>query len=469
MSKFKYLIIALLTCLAFQACEDETSQIGQTLDRGEVTIMVDSTFVVKGESVYTPSFDARSATKLLGRIAVPEYGDLRCTFVSQLMAASSLAVPDSISVEKVDSMRILLTVPRGALTGDSLAPQQVSLYALTKQLPADLKNSFDPDGYFSQNSLLGKSTYTLSALAMTDSAFKKVKTLQIPIRLPNEFAKKVFNDYRNNPQIFAWPSSFNKYFPGLYAESSFGSGCIANIQKVEAFLYWHHQTKTSQIIDNEAQTVIKTVKDSIAVFASAPEVLSSNNINLRLSTNIENLVNAGKAVILSPAGYNVKFEMPVKEILSKYNLASQDMTVINDLRLSIPASTIENDYNITPPPYLLMVPTKDLDTFFAENKVPDDKTSFWASYSTSTGKYNFTSMRDWLVDIAEKSGKELDEVNTEFTLVPVAITTQDKNISYSQTITVVTECTPYVYKPTMGILNFDKANLVFTYSSQVLE
>lgn len=150
-----------LTCIAlsFTACRDEVSEIGGSLSKGDISIIVDSLVTdVKGESRWVEDFDSRTTTKLLGNLTVPEFGNLKCNFVSQMMSATKMNIPDSITFQDVDSMRLILSIPRGAMTGDSLAPQQLRVFRLNRQLPADINSRFDPTGYYdpSPDSIYGE-------------------------------------------------------------------------------------------------------------------------------------------------------------------------------------------------------------------------------------------------------------------------------------------------------------------------
>lgn len=458
-------LATLLICV-FAGCQDETSELGESLAPGEVAIVCDSTFTLTGESVYTPVFDSRSTTNLLGSLSVPEYGNLHCTFVTRLMCAAKLNVEDTITSAEVDSMKMYLRVARGALTGDSLAPQRLNVYALTKQLPDDINNSFNPEGYYSRQSLIGSKTFTLSALNTQDSIFTKATYINIPIMLPLEYARSVFDKYRNEPSIFEWPSTFREYLPGLYVEPSFGRGCVANVSRIETLLYYHRMvSSTSTDDDGETVTVWSPQRDSVTVFSTAPEVLSSNNIHYDVSEFIKERIAAGHTMIVAPAGYNVSIHLPVAEVLTKFKEASGDVNVLNNLSLSIPASKVQNDYGIGLPYDLLMVRTSELDEFFANNKVPDSKTSFWLEYSSSTGCYSVSSMRQFLID-ALASGVPYDEIDSNFTLVPVTVTTEQKQTGYSTTTAVVTACTPYILSPVMVDLHLDRAKIKFTYSLQ---
>lgn len=472
--RFPHQLIA-CACIAgaaLSACNDDISGIGGSLADGEVTITVDSLETkIDATTVYYDSFDGRNSTKLLGRLRVPEYGSLRCSFVTQLLSATSMSIPDSISENEVDSMRLVLSVPRGSLTGDSLAPQQLNVYRLSRQLPADISTSFDPDGYYSASGLMGSKSYTLSNIAKGDSALKRDSYVRIPVKMPKEFALDLFRRYRNNDPIFQWPSSFNEWFPGIFVEQNFGNGCVANISRAEVFTYWHY---TKQVYEMQPDSTYKYVdriaRDSTCLLASQPEVLSSNIISYEVSDKIKQLVAEGKSILTTPGGYRVDFTFPARRLLDAFLTYGQDMSMVSSLRMSIPATTITNDYGISVAPYLLMVKTSQLDEFFAENKVPDGLNSFYATYSSTTGSYHFNSMRDYFLDLLKKrnEGKDITDEDLDFTLVPADVTLETVTGYYNNT-TYVTKVQPYLTKPTMTELATDRTVISFIYSSQIID
>ncbi len=455
----------------FSSCQDDTSPIGSSLVNNEVSITVDTLEMkLTASSVYEPEFDSRTQSKLLGRINVPEYGSLDCSFVSQLMCSTQLTIPDSIPVSDVDSIRLVLTLPRGSLTGDSLAPQQLKVYKLTKQLPADIDNTFDPKGYYNPSSPLGVKSYTLSALSMNDSLFKKQEAISIPVKLPAQLAKEVYTAYKNSPETFQWPQNFAKYFPGVYVEQNFGNGCLGLISSLKVFTYWHYIRQVYQKKDDDSgdYEYVPTIKrDSVCLFSSQPEVLSANRVTYNVSDKIKNLVAKGKSVITTPGGYYVNIKFPAQEIIDKYDKDLYRVSVVSKLSFEIPAKVIENDFDITVAPNMLMIKSSEREKFFAENKIPDGKTSFYAPYNSATKSYNFNSMRDYILDLIN-SGKPVDPADMEFSLVPVTVTTEDVP-GYSSTTTYVTRCAPYIGRPTMTLLDTDKATICFTYSRQTME
>ena len=473
MKKTLYGLVALLAMLALPACQDDISSIGESLAPGEVSIEVDSLPTdLGGKSEWIPDFDSRTTTKLLGRLTVPEYGTLNCSFVTQLLSSTKMNVPDSITVADVDSIRILMTMSRGNLTGDSLTPQQLRLYRLPGQLPDTVTSGFDPRKYFgTPGELYGTRSYTLSNIAMKDSAYNKTATVSIPVMLPKEFAVDLFNKYRSNDPMFGWPSKFNEWFPGIYVEQNFGNGCVGNISKVQGFLYWHYM-KHMAVSSDSTGVIYKDVltRDSVCLLASQPEVVSSNNITYTPSATLTGLAAEGKTIVTSPGGFVTNIRLPADRLLARLSEQHKELTVVSGLSLTIPAKKIENDYGLAQAPTLLMVKRSERDSFFLDNKIPDNKTSFYANFNSTDQTYDFSALRGWILEMKEKEerGEALTEDDMEYTLLPVVVTTETVSTGWSE-VTYVTRVTRYMGRPTMTELDTEKAIMKFVFSTQDIE
>lgn len=454
------------------ACNDDVSTIGSSLTQGEINIVIDSIgldtpIIPERASV----IDSRSTTCLVGRFDVEDYGKLECNFVARMMCSSAIAYPDSLSIERIDSMKLLLRAPRDEVFGDSLAPQQIAVYKLTRQLPDDITNEFDPTGYYDPQTPLATRSYVLSALGMNNDYYLKATNRTIPLTPKNDvqWARDIIRQYQDDPSMFAWPSSFSQYFPGLYVEQTFGRGCLINVSSADFNIYYH--TLAEESYENEDGETLKRQihkTDSISPFALAPEVLSSNNIKYTPSAKIQNMVAAGDPIIVSPAGYVCRMTFPTKKLVARYFENDKSLGVISDLTFRLPAEAIENDFGITPPPYLLMVKADEYEDFFSDGKLPDSKTSFYATYNAASGGYTFSSMREFIRPIVDKTEAEaLAEEDTEFVLVPVQIDSETyTNNSTGQTYSILVRCVPYIAKPSMARLLTDEAEIVFTFSYQ---
>lgn len=461
--KLKFLIPAAAgAMLMFSACE-ETSGIGGSLTEPNVTIYVDSSFVVTGKSFHQAEFDSRSETMLLGAVDMTGVGSYSSSIVTQMLSATSLSMPDTIPLDSVSGMALKLNFRQGALTGDSLAPCQLKVYQLTRQLPADIQSSFDPTGYYNPSAPLGVTNYTASILGLDPAKYPKGYTT-LRVNLPLEMARKFVTQYRTDPSVFQWPADFNRYFPGLYIENSFGKGCMVNVTVAEMSVYYQRKVRRMEMVNDTAQYVIRSHRDSVTLFSSAPEVLSSNNLRMTIAQPIRDMVERdNKTVVMSPCGYLASIHIPAQEIIDKYYASNFDLAVVNNLVLSIPARTISNNYGLRPAPNLLLVRRCDMKSFFANNQIPDaNKKSFYGSYNSSTGKYTFSSMRQYIVDLLAE-GKTVKEEDMDFVVIPVDITTEYNTLNETY---YVTGCTPYIQKPTICELDMSRASLCFTFGTK---
>lgn len=464
------IIASLLTSAFVSSCEDDVSPIGGSIVNGEVSISVDSLILkVDASTVRSMNVDSRSTTTLIGNINIPEYGKLSAAYVTQLLSASSMLIPDSIGVNRVDSMKMILEMPRSMTIGDTLAPQQLKIYRLNRQLPSDILSNFNPEGYYNPEDEVASRNYTLSALALGDTAFRQLKTLTVGINLPKQWAVDAFNAYRNGSEIFGWPQEFNKVFPGLYVCPTFGRGAMANVQATRLFLYYHYFTSKNVVENDVSVTKRITVRDSVCLFSSSPEVIGSSILSYEPSVSLQQLVSEGKKIITTPSGYRVRLTFPAEQILKQYWASDHNLSVINNLTFALPATSVPNNHEILPPPDLLMIKTSEIDDFFAKGKVPDNLNSFRGTYSSSRGRYEFSSLREYIVDLKNK-GQQIKPEDVDFTLIPVQYTSETVSSSYDGSATIYTTgCTPYISSPRMALIDTDRATIVFTFTSQYVK
>lgn len=487
MKSSRFLIPAALALVAgvWQACDDDVSQIGSSISSGEVNIKIDSLeYDLLARAVDNKSFDARSGTMLMGNIDIPQYGSLACSFVTRLMPISQF--PDSMTVSaqkfeefinRIDSCSMQLYFIRGNITGDSLAPQKATVYRLNKQLPNNINNDYNPAGSYDPSSPLGSKSYTLANAGAPDKSYLQAKYHQLNIPLGKDFAVEIYRKYQADPTIFQWPQSFAKFIPGLYVENTFGKGAVAiyNNLTLNAYFYtvasrYKTDSDGNNIKDDSGNYVTESYhrKDSLVLCSSAPEVLSSNRIAYKPSKALIDRVNSGEAIITTPGGYTVDITFPARDIIRKYKEDDFNISIVSGLSMTIPADTVKNDFGITGAPYLLLIKSSEVEKFFAKNTIPDNKTSFYSEYNSTIGGYRFTGLREYLLTLLDK--EEITDEDVNFSLIPVMITTETTSSSYySQGTTYTTGCTPFTTRPTMTKLDTKKAQIVFTFSSQIIK
>lgn len=460
---------AAIATMSLASCEDEVSPIGPSIFDNEVAITIDSmTVSIPSRCVEVLDVDARSITSQIGRLDIPGFGRLESSYVTQLLAASALTVPDSIGIDRVDSTKLIVEIPRSLVTGDTLAPQQLTVYRLTKALPSGIRSGFDPKGYYNAAEPVNSKNYTLSGLNLQDSLFIHSQTLNVSVDLPLQWGRDAFTAYRENDEIFQWPGSFCEKFPGLYIKPSFGRGAMANISSTKVMIYYHYLTERTVVVDKETVKKQVTIKDSVSLFTSAPEVVSSSLYSYTCDPEIIAKIAKGKKIVTAPLGHIVEFTFPAKELLEQYWASDRNLSVINNLTLTFPASAVDNEFGLLPPPDLLMIRKKDVADFFANGKVPDNKTSFRGKYSSANGRYEFASMREFIVDLKDKQGN-IDNEDLEFQLIPVSIDTETVTNSDGSTTVYAVKCYPYLFRPAIAEIFTDRANVVFTFTSQLVK
>lgn len=455
------IISATLLSFGFLSCDDTVTTLGSSLIEDSSAVIIDSSFTCTGQSVRNNELPSRTSTQILGSLSAKEFGTFSSDFVAQFMPAMELQT-DGVSAADIDSMKLFMVFNAGDFTGDSIVPMGFKVYPLTRELPSPIYSDFDPSDYYNPDDCWTPSNqiYTGNAL-YDDSISTSVATRYVGVTLPKTFAVKFFNEYVNKPQTFATPDAFVKFFPGLYVKNTFGSGRVINFTETRINMFYHrHATVT--VDDVERDTIYNM---SSAYMAVTPEVISNNIINMQLSSTLQTKVDNGETLLVAPAGYDVEMRFPAPEIISSYRQSGSDMSVINTLTLSIPVETLDNDYNINPPANILLILSKDKNTFYEQNKITDDITSFLAAYNETSKSYEFTELRQFIIDLLNKDTLAVEDYS--FTITPVNVKTETSSSSYYSTGTsYVSEITPYVSGPTMCKLLLNEAKIKFTYSKE---
>lgn len=471
MKVFRFLPVAIALALGISSCGDENSLIGSSIVDTDLEIVVDSSFqkMITAESIPNDSVVGRTITQLIGRISIPGYGKLETDFLTQFMSASTF---DTVGVDRLDSLVLYLSYNAESFTGDSLAPMQLSVYPLEKQLQSPVYSSIDPADYYNaQSAPIALKSYNASFLGLPDSLVKLgYKTIRV--KLPDAMAEQFFEKYKTDPLIFSSPSRFTQYFPGFYVKTSYGSGCVVNVQNSVMNL---HYTKTTVINDKDS-----TYASTQTLMAVTPEIATGNHIKLEIDPAIESGIAAGRVYLVAPAGLNVLLHFPTREIVRSFEESvgaggSTIQGLINSLILEVPLKELpKSSYKLEPPQFLLFVRKSELQKFFEKKELADNVRSFYAEYNSDTRKYSFTGLRTFLNDVIEKKrqGTEITDADEEIVLVPVSV--------YSETVSsgssyyyysyneqeVVTDIVPYISAPALAEIDMNNIRLQLTYSRQ---
>ena len=463
-SLFKVLFAAAVV-LGLYSCTDDT--IGSSIADTRSSVIEDSSFVITGTSVPNSRLLSRTSTQLVGRIKAAGFGTLESQVVTQFMPALRIDTA-GVTADLIDSCSLKLRVPyTGGFTGDTLMPMRLNVYKLDRKLPTPIYSDFDPAPYYNPANLLGAAPYSMSSAQLAYDNTTQAYYREVSVPMPVTLAQEMFNTYVNHPEVFNTPGSFADYFPGIYIANSYGSGRVMNFTVTEFVSYYRQHTTTSagnDTIVNNHQTYM----------GATPEVISNNILSLDVDPAIKARIDAGEAIVMAPAGYELQVNFPIQDIIYSYKAhAAGDLAVINKLELTLPVEELATDYDdIAPPTYLLMVKTSQKEKFIAGDSLTNNKDSFYAVYDADNKVYKFDGMRDYILNIIKNQNGIATAEDMQFTLSPIDVTTytqQSSSYYYTTTATTtVTKIAPAVSKPMIAKILLEKAKIKITYSKQSL-
>lgn len=279
---------------------------------------------------------------------------------------------------------------------------------------------------------------------------------EINVKLPVELGQKIFQAYMDNSDNFINGQVFSEnVFPGVYIRNSFGSGRLTNVSATGVSFYFTKITTSEEKTDT-------TVSEHQYMLAT-PEIISNNIIKYDMEPSLEAKLNAGEDIFVAPVGTECEFTFPIKEIIDVFKNQGGKQAVINSLSMQIPVDSLVSGLN--PPPYVLLILKKDREEFFANNKLPDNKTSYYAEYNSSTGCYNFSGLRNYFSEMLSQT--EIKAEDYTFQLIPVQVSFEELvNSGYYSSTTqyIESEVQPYALSPVLGQLHFDKAKIKLIFS-----
>ncbi len=454
--RFHNILLSLVCCCAIAACDDAVTTIGSSLDASSITITVDSTFTqASGESIFTDSIIGRTTDPLLGNLTLQNYGTLGTGFLTQFMPTLNIDTA-GVTAETLDSLVLFLNYYNTDLLGDSLAPMVVNIYRLDRTISSPLYTNIDPHEYYNPNNLLASHTFGSSLEGYTDSSDDERPYKRISVKLPIELGREIFNEYKQNPDIFASPYSFASFFPGVYMDITYGNGRVINIKGVFMTMFYRS-------IDDEGESE----NLEYTYMGVTPEVCSINHFTLTPDASLLQNVSEGKIYVQSPIGYMPVLHFPTGEIIARYREAldatdgHKIQNILNSLSFSIPTITDANGV-LDPPSYLLFIRRSQVTEFFAQKKLPDKVNTFYAAYDKDKQAYTFSNLSPFILDVMNNGGATPDD--EAIMLVPIQVTSETTT-NYYNTTTEITSVTPYCALPSMVELDITNAKITINYTS----
>jgi hypothetical protein len=408
-------------------CNDEMGLVGPTIQPdGDKSIVYTDTFMLEASTVWLDSVYGKSTYGLLGEFYDPLYGNLKSDYICQFYSSEGFRFRQMPIEGKIDSVALEIYYDRDDWTGDSLAPMQVEVFPVVKQLERNFYTHINPENYVDMQNPLGQQVYTPRNLNVSDSIWNLSSSdanyyyPHIRIQLPEALGQKFYDETLTHPASFDNQTSFNTFFPGLYVTNTFGSGNVVVVSNTALIIYYRYLAESSS---GAMDSIINTNE----VFTVTREVIQLNNFR---NTDITHLLtpNDEYTYMKTPAGVFTRLTLPVKDILSRIKGRR-----IHDFTLSLKAMPQEEwKYTLTPPDYLLLIPEDSVSLFFKEGRLYNSVTTFISSQYTSL-TYSFGNISALLTYLQENALDNLEELH--LLVVPVDVNIQTDSYTGAQSVT----------------------------------
>ncbi len=445
-----YTVIAIISCITIASCDDTTDSIGNSLtDNMDMLKVTTDTFNVATRSIVADSVLSRSTTGYLGKIRDIETGNyITGDFMAQFSTLENYKLPEKDSIVSLQdgeviadscSIRLFYT----DYYGDSLATMNITAYEINEPMKEGVKyySNFDPiaEGLIRNDGMKVNKTYTLTDLSISDEdrADESSYTPNIKINLNKPYTDKngvtynnygtyIMRMYYEDPDRFKNSYNFiHEVCPGFYFKTNDGIGSMAYITVSQLNIYFRYLNDSTYV--------------GTTSFSATEEVLQTTNIS-NDKQNIADLANDNTCTYLkTPAGIFTEITLPVDEITENHSNDTINTAKISLTRIN---NNTHDEYSLSAPSTLLMIPKDSLYTFFENGDNVDYKKSFIATYSSSTNQYTFNNISGMITYMADIKKKGLAENSNwlnehpdwnRVVVIPVSVTTN----SSSQIVKIV--------------------------------
>ena len=453
LSKLKACIVVAIALCTISSCDDDTAQVGSTvMPSADNQTVAQAVYNVVTNSVRVDSVLSNSTTSYFGRIIDPETNAMTTSeFIAQYAVLENFGFPtDSLMYKDtagrffVDSVTATLYI--SSFYGDSLNAMQIGFHQLDKNnVPEETENYYttlDPTRFtdYSEGSIHQVMSYTARDLTQPKSALDSIYYYgrYIRTKLPVELGNDIINKYYSNPEYFKNSYRFiRNVFPGFYFKVEGGVGTMLNISGGAINLHYHYHFVNSNGTD--------TVVNVQARMAATQEVLQINSIE---NSGIDQLVaDTTFTMLKTPTAIFTEVTLPVEEIY-----ASHETDTINSAKISFPRlySTVESEYNLTMPTYLLMVKKSKMQTFFEDEEVADGYTSYISAFSSTDNAYTFTNIATLISSLRNdrKEAAGITAADNAATIAAKYATHDAANPDWNKVVLVPVEATYYTNQTT---------------------
>lgn len=429
-TKINPIIILLLLVLALVSCNENNSVSAgaSTLPDNDIRVMSDTFAITSQLDTSKIAISLTPDSFLLGECDT-HFGTINADILTQLACPEGFVYPNNSAV--VDSVCLYLYYNNWY--GDGHTPLGIAVYEMDKNtldgqypLNSDLQLdnfcSLVDSTYISAqpNVIIPATHYDSSYYSVTDSYITTIR-----IKLSDEFAQRFFSI-----KDFSSQKAFNELFKGLYIRTDFGASSVLYVTDITMTVFYHFTMSRPGMND--------TILNDTRAFYANEEVRQVNRYSY---PNRQTILDKYSQVqdtnyIVSPANIYTELSIRMDEVYDRIDAQLGDTSAyrvyVNKADLTVDVLYSDSitgrprDNWDTPASYMMLIQKEEVNTFFAENKVPSDSVAIVASLTATADTleniyYNYNYDLSKMLTHHIRSQQKVDQLT--FVLVPVAVST----------------------------------------------
>ncbi len=377
----------------FAACDDDTASVGTAImPQSDYMTVSSAEFALSSRSLLVDSVLATTNDCRLGRVVDPETQTLTtCGFMAQFHLMDNYSLPDKDKMVTengrvvADSCDVRVFI--SSYYGDSLNTMKYRVQEMDTANVMEETDLYytnvDPQQYVSATGYSKDLTFAVRDLTKADSTLNSSSYYQqLRVILPVEYGTEMLNKYYEHPEYFTDSYEFIRHVcPGFVFTTVGGVGTMINVDVSTLNLYFRYHTETDDGND--------TIVEGLERMAATAEVIQSTSVD---NQGLRSLIEDGQdyTYIKSPSGIFTEVDLPISDIVAGEHYTDTILSArIDFVRHN---NTVNETYSLDLPGTLLLVRKSDMFSFFENGEVPDEITSFVASYSSTTNAYSFTNI-----------------------------------------------------------------------------
>lgn len=411
--------------LSIYGCDDNTKSLGVGMFPPGDKIEVDGKiYKSTSESVESGSIFAKTDQFYIGKYLDEDFGDYEASFLTQFNCTDSLQFPKLYdgTIEGPDKglmagdsiIQTEIIFNYSSVFGDTIAPVNIRVYKLNKQLRTDYYTDIDAEEFYDEQDVLSEATYSAVGLKpqvnANPNAPQEPKQSFIRFILDKEVGTELYRKNRSNPEYFYNNKAFtDNVFPGIYAKTVDSSGSVVYLDNVTLNIKFNIHA-----LDSLGQKLLKkgTEVDSVRIanmtFASTREVVQANKLLSDKNTILNKIAEKSHTYVKAPSGIFTQISLPVLEMID--DPIKQNDTIIN-VNMTFQSYNNEqgkSSFKFKKPLSLGLFKKKEYEEFFEKNKVFDFNNNFYTKLN-QVGEYKFSNIERLIVILK----KEFKEAETE--------------------------------------------------------